>query len=58
MGSLGGGIIAGILLGVVEALLIAEIGASITPIVVYTGIVVLLLVRPQGIAGKLVSVKA
>ena len=58
MGSLGGGIIAGILLGVVEGLLIAEVGASITPIVIYMSIVVLLLVRPQGIAGKLVSVKA
>ena len=58
MGSLGGGIIAGILLGVTEGLLIAEVGASITPIIIYMAIVVLLLVRPQGIAGKLVSVKA
>ena len=58
MGSLGGGIIAGILLGVVESLLIAEVGASVTPIIIYFAIVVLLLVRPQGIAGKLVSVKA
>ncbi|MCL1818986.1 MAG: branched-chain amino acid ABC transporter permease [Spirochaetaceae bacterium] len=58
MGSLGGGIIAGILLGVVESLLIAEVGASITPIIIYSAIVVLLLVRPQGIAGKLISVKA
>jgi len=58
MGSLGGGIIAGILLGVMEGLLIAEVGASITPIIIYSAIVVLLLVRPQGIAGKLISVKA
>ena len=58
MGSLGGGIIAGILLGVMESLLIAEVGASITPIIIYSAIVVLLLVRPQGIAGKLISVKA
>ena len=58
MGSLGGGIIAGILLGVAEGLLIAQVGASITPIIIYAAIVVLLLVRPQGIAGKLVSVKA
>jgi len=58
MGSLGGGIIAGILLGVAEGLLIAEVGASITPIIIYSGIIVLLLVRPQGIAGKLISVKA
>jgi len=58
MGSLGGGIIAGILLGVAESLLITEVGASVTPIIIYSAIVVLLLVRPQGIAGKLVSVKA
>ena len=58
MGSLVGGVIAGVLLGIVEGLLIAEVGASITPIIIYLAIVVLLLVRPQGIAGKLVSVKA
>jgi branched-subunit amino acid ABC-type transport system permease component len=45
-------------LGVAESLLIAEVGASITPIIIYMAIVVLLLVRPQGIAGKLISVKA
>ena len=58
MGSLGGGVVAGILLGAVEGLLIAEVGASITPIVIYLSIIILLLVRPQGIAGKLYSVKA
>jgi branched-chain amino acid transport system permease protein len=58
MGSLGGGVVAGILLGAVEALLIAEVGSSITPIIIYLGIILLLLVRPQGIAGKIVSVKA
>ena len=50
MGSLGGGVIAGILLGAGEGLLIAEVGASITPIVIYLSIILLLLVRPQGIA--------
>ena len=58
MGSLGGGAIAGILLGAVESLLIAEIGASLTPIVVYSSIIILLLVRPEGIAGKGYVVKA
>ncbi|TVQ39044.1 MAG: branched-chain amino acid ABC transporter permease [Spirochaetaceae bacterium] len=58
MGSLAGGVIAGILLGAVEALLIAEVGSSVTPIIIYLGIVVLLLVRPQGIAGKPYTVKA
>jgi branched-chain amino acid transport system permease protein len=58
MGSLGGGVIAGILLGAVESLLIAEVGSSVTPIIIYASIIVLLLVRPQGIAGKLFTVKA
>ncbi len=58
MGSLGGGVIAGILLGAVEGLLIAEVGSSITPIIIYLGIILLLLVRPQGIAGKPYAVKA
>jgi branched-chain amino acid transport system permease protein len=58
MGSLGGGAIAGIILGAVESLLIAEIGASLTPIVVYSSIIVLLLIRPEGIAGKRYVVKA
>lgn len=58
MGSLGGGVIAGVLLGAMESLLIAEVGASVTPIIIYFAIIVLLMVRPQGIAGKLYSVKA
>jgi len=58
MGSLTGGGIAGVLLGVVESLLIAELGAAVTPIVIYAGIIILLLVRPQGIAGKLYTIKA
>jgi len=58
MGSIGGGVIAGLLLGAVESLLIAEIGASLTPIVVYGCIFLLLLIRPEGIAGKSSLVKA
>ncbi|MCD6120831.1 MAG: branched-chain amino acid ABC transporter permease [Spirochaetales bacterium] len=58
MGSLVGGVIAGILLGVVESLLIAQIGASITPIIIYSSIIILLFVRPQGIAGKIYTIKA
>jgi len=58
MGSIGGGVIAGLLLGAVESLLIAEIGASLTPIVVYGCIFLLLLIRPEGIAGKSAVVKA
>jgi branched-chain amino acid transport system permease protein len=58
MGSLGGGVVAGLLLGAAESLLIAEIGAALTPIVIYAAIIVLLLVRPQGIAGRITDVKA
>jgi branched-chain amino acid transport system permease protein len=58
MGSLGGGAAAGILLGAVESLLIAEIGASLTPIVIYSSIIILLLIRPEGIAGKRFVIKA
>ena len=58
MGSLGGGVIAGLLLGASESLLIAEIGSSLTQIVVYGAIFLLLLVRPEGIAGKRYIIKA
>ena len=58
IGSLGGGCIAGLLLGGVESLLIAEIGASLTQIVIYSAIFILLLIRPEGIAGKRVIAKA
>jgi branched-chain amino acid transport system permease protein len=58
MGSLGGGVIAGLLLGGAESLLVAEIGSSLTQIVIYSGIFVLLLIRPEGIAGKRYITKA
>jgi branched-chain amino acid transport system permease protein len=58
MGSLGGGVIAGLLLGGAESLLVAEIGSSLTQIVIYSGIFVLLLIRPEGIAGKRYIMKA
>jgi len=58
MGSILGGVIAGLLLGAAESLLIAEIGAALTPIVIYGAIIVLLLVRPQGIAGRIAEVRA
>jgi branched-chain amino acid transport system permease protein len=58
MGSLAGGVIAGLLLGAAEALLIAEVGAASTPIVIYSAIILLLLVRPEGIMGKRYLVKA
>jgi branched-chain amino acid transport system permease protein len=58
MGSLGGGVVAGLLMGVAESLLIAEIGSSLTQILIYGGIFVLLMIRPEGIAGKRYIIKA
>ena len=58
IGSLGGGVVAGLLFGVVESLFIAEIGSSLTQIVIYLGIFILLLIRPEGIAGKRYIIKA
>ena len=58
IGSLGGGVIAGLLFGAVESFFVAEIGSSLTQIVIYAGIFVLLLVRPEGIAGKRYVIKA
>jgi branched-chain amino acid transport system permease protein len=58
MGSILGGVIAGLLLGAAESLLIAEIGAALTPMVIYGAIILLLLIRPQGIAGRITEVKA
>jgi branched-chain amino acid transport system permease protein len=58
IGSLGGGVIAGLLFGAVESFFVAEIGSSLTQIVIYAGIFVLLLVRPEGIAGKRYIIKA
>ena len=58
MGSLTGGVIGGVLLGSVESLLITQVGASVTPILIYASIILLLLIRPQGIAGKLYEIKA
>jgi branched-chain amino acid transport system permease protein len=58
MGSLTGGVLAGILLGGAESFLIAEIGSSLTQIVIYSAIFVLLMFRPEGIAGKRYIIKA
>ncbi|RPJ07748.1 MAG: branched-chain amino acid ABC transporter permease [Deltaproteobacteria bacterium] len=58
MGSIAGGVLAGILLGGAESFLIAEIGSSLTQIVIYSAIFVLLLFRPEGIAGKRYIIKA
>ena len=58
MGSLFGGVIASLILGMLESILVAQIGASLTPIIIWALIIVLLLFRPQGIAGKIFTVKA
>ena len=58
MGSLGGGVIAGLLLGTAESILTVRLGAAMTPIVIYLAVIVLLLIRPQRISGKLYTIKA
>ncbi|NLX64394.1 MAG: branched-chain amino acid ABC transporter permease [Clostridiaceae bacterium] len=58
LGSLGGAIVAAILLGVVEIFATFVFGAEIVPIVLFGIMLIFLLVRPQGIAGRIAEEKA
>ncbi|HWQ61649.1 MAG TPA: branched-chain amino acid ABC transporter permease [Negativicutes bacterium] len=58
LGSITGAMIGAILLGVVEVMLIGLVGAGIAPAYIFIVMLVFLLLRPQGIAGKLVQEKA
>lgn len=58
LGSLGGAIFAAILLGVVEILSVYYIGAEVAPVILFGIMLVFLLVRPQGIAGRFAQDKA
>ncbi len=51
MGSIGGTVVAGLLLGVAEALTSRYIGLDWTTAVPYVVVFVVLLVRPQGLLG-------
>lgn len=58
LGNITGAMIGAILLGVVEVMLIGLVGAGIAPAYIFIVMLVFLLLRPQGIAGKLVQEKA
>jgi branched-chain amino acid transport system permease protein len=57
LGSITGAMIGAILLGVLEVTLIGIVGAGITPAFVFIIMLVFLLFRPRGIAGKIVQEK-
>ena len=52
LGSLSGAIIAAILLGVIEMVLVYYLGSSITPALLFGIMLLFLFLRPQGISGK------
>ena len=58
LGSISGAIIGAMLLGVLEILLIGWIGSSFTPVCVFLIMLAFLVVRPQGISGKILMEKA
>jgi len=57
LGSLGGAISGAFLLGIVEVLLTITTGDIIAPAIVFVITLVFLLIRPQGIAGKILQEK-
>lgn len=57
LGSLTGAIFGGLLMGLLETFVSAYIQAAISPAITFGLLIVLLLVRPQGIAGRLVEEK-
>lgn len=58
LGSITGAMLGAILLGVVEVMLIGLVGAGIAPAYIFVIMLVFLLLRPQGIAGKITQEKA
>ena len=59
LGSISGAVIAAFLLGMLEVILvwIDAIGSSWSPVVIFLVMIVFLILRPQGIAGKLIREK-
>lgn len=58
LGSITGAVIGAVLLGIVEVVLIGLVGSGLTPAFVFLVMLSFLLVRPQGISGKIVQEKA
>lgn len=57
LGSLTGAIYGGLLIGLLETISNAYINSAISPAITFSVLVVLLLLRPQGLAGRLVEEK-
>lgn len=58
LGSLSGAVIGAFLLGITEILLIATIGSSLSPVIIFVITLVFLMVRPRGISGIIIPEKA
>lgn len=58
LGSLGGAITGAFALGLLEMVLVYYCGSSITPAIVLSILLLFLLIRPQGISGRLAQDKA
>lgn len=58
LGSLNGALMAAIILGIVETILTALIGAGLAPVGTFLFMLAFLILRPQGLAGQFVSDKA
>ena len=57
LGSLGGAIVAAIMLGVIEMFLTFYVGAITTPLILFAIMLVFLFLRPQGVSGKIAKEK-
>ena len=58
LGSLNGTIFAAVLLGIVEIICAYYLGAEITPVVLFGIMLIFLLIRPQGLAGRFAQDRA
>lgn len=54
LGNISGALYGGLLLGVIEVFLIHTFGAGLTPVFTFLFAIIFLIVRPQGISGKIV----
>lgn len=57
LGSVAGAVIGGLVLGVIEVFLIAYGSSSFSPVMIYALLVLILLLRPRGILGRIVEDK-
>jgi branched-chain amino acid transport system permease protein len=57
IGNIPGAMLGGLLIGVVEQLAAAYLSSSFAPAIVFSILVVVLLVRPQGLLGKVTREK-